>query len=60
MNNAFLMMYSKFQDLINREDGQDLVEYALVIAIVAIGAVAVLPALSTQLNSVFTTITNDL
>jgi pilus assembly protein Flp/PilA len=60
MNNALLKMYIKFQDLMNREDGQDLVEYALVIAIVAIGAVTVLPALSTKINSVFTTITNDL
>jgi pilus assembly protein Flp/PilA len=60
MNNALLKMYIKFQDLMHNDEGQDLVEYALVIAIVAIGAVTVLPALSTKINSVFTTITTDL
>ncbi len=60
MNNALLKMYIKFQDLMHNDEGQDLVEYALVIAIVAIGAVTVLPTLSTKINSVFTTITNDL
>jgi len=30
----------KFQDLMNREEGQDLVEYALVVALIAFGATA--------------------
>jgi Flp pilus assembly pilin Flp len=32
----------KFQDLMNREEGQDLVEYALVLALITVGAVAIL------------------
>ena len=32
MNNLLLKLYVKFQELTNREEGQDLVEYALVTA----------------------------
>lgn len=60
MNNALLKMYIKAQNLMMREDGQDLVEYALVIAIIGVGAAATLGTLSTKLISVFTTITTDL
>lgn len=38
MNNMLLKLYVKFQNLKNDEDGQDLVEYALVVALIAIGA----------------------
>ena len=60
MNTMFLKMYLKCQDLMNREEGQDLVEYALVIALVSIAAVASLTALATKIVAVFTTITGDL
>ena len=40
MNNMLLKLYVKFQDLKNNEDGQDLVEYALVVALIAFGATA--------------------
>jgi pilus assembly protein Flp/PilA len=36
--------------------GQDLVEYALAAGMVAVAAVAAMPALSTTVNSVFTKI----
>lgn len=42
MNTMLLKMYVKFQDLMNREEGQDLVEYALVLALITVGAVAIL------------------
>ena len=31
MNNLFLTLYVKLQNLMNREEGQDLVEYALLV-----------------------------
>ena len=60
MNTMLLKMYLKLQDLMNREEGQDLVEYALVIALVSIAAVASLGTLATKIVAVFTTITSDL
>ena len=60
MNTMFLKMYLKCQDLMNREEGQDLVEYALVIALVSIAAVASLGSLATKITQVFATITSDL
>jgi pilus assembly protein Flp/PilA len=53
-------MYLKCQDLMNREEGQDLVEYALVIALVSIVAVATLNTLASKITSVFTAIAGDL
>jgi pilus assembly protein Flp/PilA len=60
MNDLMLKMYIKMQDLMNREEGQDLVEYALVVALVAFGAVAGMKTLSTEINSAFNTISSDL
>ena len=56
MNNLLLKMYVKFQDLASREEGQDLVEYALVVALIAFGAVAGMNALAKGLNTAFNTI----
>ncbi len=54
MNNAMLRMYVKFQDLMSREEGQDLVEYALVITIISLAAIATLTSLATRVEAVFT------
>ncbi|MGA3263035.1 MAG: Flp family type IVb pilin [Terracidiphilus sp.] len=56
MNTMLLKLYVKFQNLMNREEGQDLVEYALVVALIAFGATAGMKALATGLNSAFTNI----
>ena len=40
MNNLFLTLYVKLQNLMNREEGQDLVEYALLVCLVALAAIA--------------------
>jgi pilus assembly protein Flp/PilA len=60
MNNMFLKMLVKLQDLKNREEGQDLVEYALVVALIALGAVAGMKALATGINTLFTSISTTL
>jgi len=36
MNSLFLMSFVRFQRLMDNEEGQDLVEYALVVAIIAL------------------------
>lgn len=60
MNNMLLKLYVKFQDLMNREEGQDLVEYALVVALIAFGATAGMTALSGGINSAFNSISSKL
>ena len=60
MNNTFLKLYVKFQDLASREEGQDLVEYALVVALIAFGATAGMKALAGALNTAFNGISTTL
>ena len=60
MNNTLLKLYVKFQDLASREEGQDLVEYALVVALIAFGATAGMSALAGGLNKAFNNISTQL
>ncbi len=60
MNNMLLKLYVKFQDLKNNEDGQDLVEYALVVALIAFGSTAGMSSLANGINSAFNTISSQL
>jgi len=47
---------AKIQCLIMQEEGQDLVEYALVVALIGFAAVAGMGTLATDINQAFTTI----
>jgi pilus assembly protein Flp/PilA len=49
-----------FRNYFMREDGQDLVEYALVIALIASGAVAAIRGLSPEINTSFKQISSQL
>ncbi len=60
MKNMILKMYVKMQTLMANEEGQDMVEYALVVALIAFGATAAMSSLSTELNSVFLSISTKL
>jgi pilus assembly protein Flp/PilA len=40
--------------------GQDLVEYALMVGLVAVAAVAVVPQMATQINTIFNKVTSIL
>jgi pilus assembly protein Flp/PilA len=60
MNTMLLKMYVKLQDLMSHEEGQDLVEYALLIALVAFGAIAGMNKLATGLSTAFTNISTQL
>lgn len=55
-----IRMYLAWKTLRDREEGQTLVEYALILALVSVTAVAALQALSGGVNGIFTKITNDL
>jgi len=60
VNNLLINLYLKFQALKNGEEGQDLVEYALVVALIAFGATAGMGALAGGINSAFNTISTTL
>ena len=45
---------------LNREDGQGLVEYALVLVLVAVVVIAILTLLGPQIGNVFSRIVNGL
>jgi pilus assembly protein Flp/PilA len=60
MYSVLLRLYVKFQNLLSCEEGQDLVEYALVVALIAFGAVAGMKVLASGLNNAFTTISSTL
>jgi pilus assembly protein Flp/PilA len=57
MKNSFLKMYVKLQvvkdALLREESGQDLVEYALVVSLIALGATASMSSLATSFSTAF-------
>lgn len=56
MKNMLLNLSAKIQTLMAREEGQDLVEYALVVALIAFAATAGMKSLATAINVAFTQI----
>jgi pilus assembly protein Flp/PilA len=60
MNTLLLKLYVKFQDLASREEGQELVEYALVVALISFGAMTGMKALAGALNKAFAQISTTL
>jgi len=60
MNTMLLKLYVKFQDLMNREEGQDLVEYALVLALITVGAVDILTGIGGKVVNTLSSINSAL
>ena len=56
MKNTMLKIYIKIQSLLSQEEGQDLVEYALVVALIALAATVGMKSLAEALNTGFTNI----
>ena len=50
------MLYSEMQRLTKREEGQDLIEYALVVALIAFAAVASMQTVANDINAIFVAI----
>lgn len=55
-----LKMYAKYQDLMNREEGQDLVEYALLVSLIALACVAGVSSVASAITSVFSSISTSM
>jgi pilus assembly protein Flp/PilA len=60
MNDLMLKMYVAYKNVMAREEGQDLVEYALVVALIAFGAVAGMNALAGGINTAFQDVSSSL
>jgi pilus assembly protein Flp/PilA len=53
MKDKLLQLSVKLQVLLMDEDGQDLIEYALVVALIAFGATAGMSAVASSINKAF-------
>ena len=53
-------LYFAFTALRNNEEGQAMVEYALILALVSVAAVAILSTLGQSVSSIFSEINADL
>jgi len=64
MRNAFLKLCVKAEVTLaaikNNEEGQDLIEYALVVALIALAATAGMSTLATSINGAFTSVAGKL
>lgn len=59
--NTFMKNYKQIlNNLLNDESGQDLIEYALVAALIALGAVTVMKGVATNIGTIFTGISTNL
>jgi pilus assembly protein Flp/PilA len=59
-NDAILKLHFRMKDFLIRDEGQDLVEYALVVALIAFGGVISMKGLSAEIKTAFNSISSDL
>jgi pilus assembly protein Flp/PilA len=60
MNAVYLKLCVKAQSLLNREEGQDLVEYALVVCLIALAAISGAKHVGTAVTTVFSNVSGSL
>ncbi len=60
MSNTVMSLYSKLQSMNYGEEGQDLVEYALLVALIALVCVAAIQGVATGIEDVFSNISTSL
>jgi len=60
MNRVLLKLLVNLQCLTSCEEGQDLVEYALLVALIALAAITGVSKVATAVNTVFTNISTSL
>ena len=56
MKDKLMMLSIKLRTLLSDEQGQDLIEYALLVALVAFGATAGMSTLATAINGAFSSV----
>jgi len=60
VNTGILKVYVKFQSLTTREDGQDLVEYALLVSPIALAAITGVGSVASAVTTVFSNISTSI
>jgi pilus assembly protein Flp/PilA len=60
MRTTLWSLFNRLQDLMAREEGQDLIEYALVVALIAFAATVGMRTLAGDINNAFIGIGNTL
>ena len=60
MSSLFLKLYVKLQGLRCDEEGQDLVEYALLLSLISLALISSLSGIASSIGSVFTNISGTL
>jgi pilus assembly protein Flp/PilA len=60
MSNAFLYLYVRFQNLTTSENGQDLVEYALLVSLIALALISGINSVALAVNKAFSNVSNSL
>ena len=54
------MLWMQVQAILNREEGQDLIEYALLVGLISLAAVAAIGPIGSDLKAIYTSIANQL
>jgi pilus assembly protein Flp/PilA len=60
VNTILLKLYVRLQELSSREDGQDMVEYALIVCLISLGCTATSKFLATGLTTAYSNISSTL
>jgi pilus assembly protein Flp/PilA len=60
MTSLPIAIYTALRNLLVREDGQDLVEYALVLAMISFGSIAGMTHLASGINNAFSGVATTL
>jgi pilus assembly protein Flp/PilA len=57
---AYMQALTYLRERLTRQEGQALVEYALILSLIAVAAVVILGVLGGKISGIFTTISNDI
>lgn len=60
MNTLALKLYVKAQNLLAGEEGQDLVEYALLVSLVALGCISAVGSVASAITTVFSNMSTSI
>jgi Flp pilus assembly pilin Flp len=60
MNNLLLILNTKVRDLMYGEEGQDLLEYALLVSLIALGCIASIGQVGAAASALFASISTQM